>query len=231
MAVNHLLIPGSGLIVALLQKIGFADLEKCPVCAVPFGEVSPQFLKGGDAFPILPQFKMGPADIVEGVVEVLAVGIFLQKSSALFYGVLVITAFIEAVDQPVAGQFPHLRGGSLGFGCEEVGGRFLKVGCCPLGELALAFGVALPGGTALGFLGALEVAITCLVEGDFFDWGRNFADCDLNFRRVEQRAFNGIDALVGCDGLLVVFGGVEFLCLLKRSLYFVRGRDEIRAYY
>ena len=174
---------------------------------------------------------MGPTDIVEGVVEVLAVGIFVQKSAAFFYGALVIAACIEAVDQPVAGQFPHLRGGSLGFGLEEVGGRFYEVGCGLFGELKLAFGIALPGGATLGFLGALEVAITRLIEGDFFDWGRNLADRDLNLRRVEQRAFNGIDALVGCDGLLVVLGGVEFLRLLERSSYFVRGRDEIRAYY
>ena len=77
MAGYYLLVPGSGLIVVLLQKVGFADLEKRPVCAVPFGSVLHQFLKGGDAFPVLAQFKMGPADIVEGVVEVLAVGIFL----------------------------------------------------------------------------------------------------------------------------------------------------------
>ena len=97
--------------------------------------------------------------------------------------------------------------------------------------MALAFGVALPSGATLGFLGALEVAITRLVEGDFFDWGRNLADRDLNLRGVEQRAFNGIDALVGCDSLLVVLGGVEFLRLLESSLYFVRGRYEVRAYY
>ena len=227
----YLLVPRSGLIVVLLQKVGFADLEKRSVCAVPFGSVLHQFLKGGDAFPVLLQFKIGPADIVEGVVEVLAVGIFLQQGSAFFYGALVLAAFIKAVDQPVAGQFPHLWGGRLGFGLAEIGGRFYEVGRCPFGELALAFGVALIGGAALGFLGALEVAITRLVEGDFLDWGRNLADRDLNLRGVEQRAFNGIDALVGCDGLLVVLGGVEFLRLLERSLYFVWGRYKVRAYY
>ena len=95
----------------------------------------------------------------------------------------------------------------------------------------MAFGGAFPGGAALGFLGALEVAVARLVEGDFFDWGRNLADRDFDLRRVEQRAFNGIDALVGCDGLLVVLGGVEFLRLLERRLYFVWGRYKVRAYY
>ena len=126
--------------------MGFADLEKGPLGAVPFGEVPHEVLEGRDAFIVLFRVKVGPAYIVKDIVLELAVGVFRQEGPALFYGALVVAAFVEAVDQPVAGQIAQLWNRGLGFCFEEIGSCLGKIGRCLLGFLALASGIALAGG-------------------------------------------------------------------------------------